>query len=104
MRRLCAGCRGVGVTWEASRLMKEGTCICHGPRLKLKTRAALRPLDVFFGCQRSALTLTNAVLGLNAPASYQGLGDGRRKLGEKGLKARVILLILNGCFTRLMYT
>ena len=24
---------------------------CHGPRLKFKTRAALRPWDVLFGCQ-----------------------------------------------------
>ena len=42
---------------------------CHGPRLKLKTRAALRPRDVLFGRQRSALTLTQAVLELSAPAS-----------------------------------
>ena len=36
---------------------------CHGPRLKLKTRAALRPRDVLFGCQKSTLTHKHAVLG-----------------------------------------
>ena len=36
--------------------------MCHGPRIKLKTRAALRPRDVLFGCQRSALTHKHAVL------------------------------------------
>ena len=35
---------------------------CHGSRLKLKTRAALRPRDVLFGCQKSTLTLKHAVL------------------------------------------
>ena len=37
--------------------------MCHGPRLKLKTRAALRPRDVLFGCQKSTLTHKHAVLG-----------------------------------------
>ena len=37
--------------------------MCHGPRLKLKTRAALRPWDVLFGCQKSTLTHKHAVLG-----------------------------------------
>ena len=35
---------------------------CHGPGLKLKTRAALRPRNVLFGCQRSVLTHKHAVL------------------------------------------
>ena len=36
--------------------------MCHGPRLKLKTRATLRPWNVLFECQRLALTHKQAVL------------------------------------------
>ena len=36
--------------------------MCHGPRLKLKTRAALRPRNVLFECQKSALTHKHVVL------------------------------------------
>ena len=50
-------------------LYPDGGILCHGPRLKLKIRAVLRSRNVFFGCQRSASTHTNAVLGLSAPAS-----------------------------------
>ena len=36
--------------------------MCHGPRLKLKTHAALRPRNVLFECQKSALTHKHVVL------------------------------------------
>ena len=36
--------------------------MCQGPRLKLKTRATLRPRNVLFGCQKSTLTHKHAVL------------------------------------------
>ena len=47
-------CGDLGLCSLISVLELTGGLPCHGPRLKLKTRAVLRPRDVFFGRQRSA--------------------------------------------------
>ena len=78
-------------------------CPCYVSRAEAQAQdlyGSKTPECTFWVSKISLNTQTHGAQSLVYPLPTS-LEDGRRKLGEKGLRQEYVLLILNGCFTKL---